>query len=66
MIGLALVAFSFLFPCWEYRRVENRPALKTVDYQFILVPPKYHTEPMEIDYGRMLTEIVVVIIVGAG
>ncbi len=66
IISLALIAFSFLFPTWEFRRTEITRVLKRVDYQFILAPPKYKTHPMQIDYGRMLIQIVVIVIVGGG
>lgn len=66
VISLSLIAFSFLFPCWEFRRGENSRVVKRIDYQFILTPPKHYSNPMEIDYGRMLTQIVVVVIVGGG
>jgi len=66
IVSLALISFSFLFPCWEWR---NRPDFKVidrVDYQFILAPPKRGTRPFTIDYGRMLTQMLVVMIVGGG
>lgn len=66
IISLALIAFSFLFPCWEFRRTEITRVLKRVDYQFILAPPNYRNNPMDIDYGRMLIQIVVIVIVGGG
>ena len=70
IISLVLIALSFLFPCWEFK-LSNERVLKRIDYQFIFTPPMYPTgpnssRPMEIDYGRMLIQIVVVIIVGGG
>ena len=66
IISLTLIALSFLFPCWEYRSSPGSRVWQRVDYQFILVPPKRGTKPYSIDYGRMLTQILVVMIVGGG
>ncbi len=41
LIGITLVAWSFLFPCWVYQYKDESPVQDRVEYQFIFSPPTF-------------------------